>query len=87
MCVLDSCKYSLISSYKQEKMLRTLAISLVSTVMKILRNAKLPQKKIEVMSRVYDFIKDHSDFVREKDKDGNPGGNTFPVPVPLYCAI
>lgn len=63
---------SFVAGYKKEKKEEDLAISLVSTVTKILRNAKLPQKKIEAMTHVYDFIKDHSEFIREKDKDGKP---------------
>ena len=63
---------SFVVGYKKEKNSEYSAISLVSTVTKILRNAKLPQEKIEAMNHVYDFIKNHSEFVREKDKDGKP---------------
>jgi len=49
-------------SYKKDKEPSNLADSLVSTVIKILRDADLPQKKIEAMKHAYIFLKLHSEF-------------------------
>jgi len=63
---------SFVVSYKKEKKPKDLTASLVSTVMKILSNAELPQKKIEAMKQTYNFIKLHPELTKEKDKDGKP---------------
>ncbi len=62
---------SFISSYKKETIPDELARLVTETVSKKLRKAKLPQKKMDAMNHVYDFIKNHSTFTKEKNIDGS----------------
>ena len=62
---------SFAASFKKEPNSENLAINLVDTVSKILRNANLPQNKIDAMKFAYEFIKNNSELTRQKDKDGN----------------
>ena len=60
-----------LSSYKKEQKNEELAKCIVESVSKSLRNVSVNESKIDNIKHVYDFIKYHSDFIKDRDDKGD----------------